>query len=284
MNMNTRRILRKGHRFLIHVILVVLAIINIYPLLWMVSSSLKDLPEFVSGGMNLIPRKIVWQNYIIAWRDAEFGRYIFNTLMLAVVPTLTSLFSSSMAGYAIARKEFVGRKIIIGLALVTMFLPGGLSIIPLFRVIHRLNLASTLVGVLLPGMGGNFMWMLFFYGFYSSISTGAIQLEDAARIDGATFFQSYWHVMLPLAEPMFATLGIMGFIGGWNSFLWPLVVGLGKPSLRTITVGLFSFRGEHLTEWTLLCAGTTMGLLPILVVFFLAQRWIIEGLSGAIKM
>lgn len=275
---------RNLQRFVIQAVLLVVAIINIYPFLWMISSSLKDLPEFALGGLNLIPQRIVWENYPTAWAEAEFGRYFANTTMLAVIPTLSSLFASAMAGYALARKEFAGRRLFLTVSVVVMFIPGGLTVIPVFKIIYTLRLVGSMLGVMLPGLGGNLLWVLFFYGFYSSISTGVAELEDATRIDGATLFQSFWHVMLPLGRPMFATLGILGFIGGWNSFLWPLVVSLGKPDLQTITVGLFSFRGEHLTEWTLLSAGTTMGLLPIIIVFFFCQRWIIEGLAGAIKM
>jgi len=275
---------RKFGRTLLYLGLIVGGFFYIYPFLWMVSASFKTLPEFARGGLSLIPQTIHWQNYLTAWREAEFSRYFLNTVALATIPTITSLISTSMAGYALATRRFPGRKIYIGGAVVMMFLPHGLTVIPVFMLIHKLGLLHTLLGVMLPSMGGSLMQALFFLGYYSSISTGAKTLEEAARVDGAGFFQTYWRIMMPLGRPMFATLGILAFISGWNNFYWPLVISLGDPKLRTLPVGLYAFRGEHITEWTLLCAGTTMALIPIILLFLFFQRYIIEGLAGAIKM
>ncbi|MBI2914744.1 MAG: carbohydrate ABC transporter permease [Firmicutes bacterium] len=268
---------------LLYLALIVGGFINIYPFLWMVSVSFKDLPEFARGGLNLIPSVVHWDNYTTAWTEAEFGRYFFNTSFIAIVPTVTSLLTAAMAGYALARRNFPGKTIFIVGAVVMMFIPHGFTVIPVFTIIWKLGLLHTLLGVILPGLSGGLLTALIFMAYYTSVSTGASELEDAAKIDGATFFQTFWYVMLPLGRPMMATWGVLGFIGGWNSFIWPLIVSLGNEELRTLTVGLYAFREEHMTEWTLLMAGTTIGLVPIIVLFFIAQRWIIEGLAGAIK-
>lgn len=267
-----------------HIFLFAVAILYIYPFLWMVSGSLRTLGGFASAGLGLIPKKVVWHNYVEAWTEAEFSKYFLNTVLYSTVPTITSLLFSAMAGYALSIRTMPGRRTLIGLMLVMMFLPAGFTIIPVFMLIHRLGLVGSRLGVMLPGMWGSFMYALFFMGFYTSIESGAVSLRDAAVIDGCNFYQTFSNVMLPLGRPMFATLAILGFMGAWNSFFWPLVVTMGNEDMRPIMVGLFTFKGEHMIEWTLLLAGTTIALVPILLVFFFAQKQVVEGMAGAIKM
>jgi len=279
------RIQRQVRIIVIHVFLALVALIYIYPFLWMLGASFKDLGEFASAsGLGLIPKVIKWDNYVVAWREAEFSKYFLNSVFYSVVPLITSLLLSAMAGYSLSLRNLPGRGVLIGALVVMMFLPAGYTIIPVFMLMQKLGLVGTRLGVILPSMGPNLTWVLLFMAFYSSMSSGTASLQDAATIDGASFFQTFWYIMLPLGRPMFATWGIFGFLTAWNNFLWPLVITMGNESLRPLVVGLYTFRGEHMIEWTLLMAGTTIALIPIVIVFFLAQKQIIEGMAGAIKM
>ena len=252
-----------------------------YPFIWMISGSLKSKSEFFGSGLNLLPQQLLWENYGQAWQKANFGIYFKNTVFVTLVTTLLVVIITSMAGYALARHNFPGKKLIVGCILVTMFLPKGYTIVPIFELVKSLGLLNTLWAVVLVNTATSMIFNTFlFIAYYTTLSK---ELEEAAVIDGANPFTIYWRIAFPLAKPMIGTVILFEFIDNWNSFFIPLVFTLGRPDLRTIAVGMYAFMGQQSTEWTFMCAAATMSLLPTLLVFFFMQRLFVEGISGAIR-
>ncbi|GAA4996767.1 carbohydrate ABC transporter permease [Actinopolymorpha pittospori] len=271
----------RGMRALAHVALLVAGIAWMYPFLWTLGSSLKDNGEFFNRGLNPLPENFVWSNYAQAWQQASFGRYFLNTLLITAGTTVATLAVTAMAGYVLARTTFPGKKVCLVLISTTLFLPHGYTIIPTFDLVDRLGLLNSLWSIILVQAAGGIVFGTFlFMGYFMTI---APELEDAARIDGANFHQIFWRVMLPLSGPMIATVGLFTAISAWNSFFIPLVFTLARPDLRTLAVGMYSFIGENSTQWTLLCAGSVITLVPIIVLFLLLQRFFVNGLAGAVK-
>lgn len=274
---------RKGpnRMLLTHIILLAGGILWMYPFLWTLSSSLKSTEGFFSEGLSIIPKEFEWSNYVGAWNEASFGQYFINTIVTTVATVAFTLLFTSMAGFVLARRQFPGKKLVIGIIGVSLFLPHGYTIVPVFDLIQRLGLLNTLWSIIVVQTGGGMVFSTFlFMGYFSTIDAA---LDDAARVDGATFIQLYWRVMLPLAGPMLATVALFSFISNWNSFLVPLVFTLGVPELRTLAVGMYAFIGQNSTNWTYLCAGSVITLAPIMLIFVLLQRYFINGIAGAIK-
>ena len=268
-------------RTIFHVALAVFGFLYMYPFLWMLSGSLKTQQEFLGSGMNLWPKQAMWQNYLEAWQTAEFSIYFRNTALITIMTTAIVVVLTSMAGYALARSSFPGKKLIVGSILATMFLPRGYTIVPIFELVKNLNLLNTLGAVILVNAATGMVFNTFlFIGYFVTLPK---ELEEAAIIDGANFPMIYWRVALPLAKPMIGTVALFEFIDNWNSFFVPLVFTLSRPDLRTVSVGMYAFVGQHSTDWILMCAAATMSLLPTILLFFLLQRLFVEGLTGAIR-
>jgi ABC-type glycerol-3-phosphate transport system permease component len=268
-------------RTALHVALAAFGFLHMYPFLWMLSGSLKTRQEFLGRGASLLPQQAMWQNYVEAWQTARFGIYFKNTALVTVMTTSIVVLLTSMAGYALARSDFPGKKLVVGSVLVTMFLPRGYTIVPIFELIENLKLLNTLWAVILVNAATGMVFNTFlFIGYFTALPR---ELDEAAVIDGASFPTIYWRVALPLAKPMIGTVALFEFIDNWNSFFVPLVFTLGRPDLRTVAVGMYAFVGQHATDWTLMCAAAAMSLLPTVILFFLLQRLFVEGLTGAIR-
>lgn len=253
----------------------------LYPLFWVFGGSLKTTEDFFDAGLNPWPSDLQWGNYADAWRGASFGQYFLNTVILTAVAVTVVLAASSMAGYVLARTKFPGRGLALGLIAVTLFLPHGYTIIPVFDLVQRLHLLNTLWSVIVVQASGGLVFATFlFMGYFQSMDK---EIEEAAKIDGASFPQTFYKIMLPLSGSMAATVGLFTTITAWNSFFVPLVFTLARPDLRTLAVGMYAFIGENSTNWTLLCAGSVITLAPIIVLFLLLQRYFVNGLAGAVK-
>lgn len=264
-----------------HVALLVSGLAWLYPLFWALGSSLKSDDDFFTDGLNPMPSHFLWANYLNAWRDASFGRYFMNTILITVGTVVITLIVTSCAGYVLARTRFPGRGFCLGLVSATLFLPHGYTIIPVFDLMQRLHLLNSLWSVIIVQASGGVVFGTFlFMGYFMAIDK---ELEDAAQVDGANFHQTFARIMLPLSGPMLATVGLFTAISAWNSFFIPLVFTLGRPELRTLAIGMYAFIGENSTEWTLLCAGTVITLAPIILLFVLLQRFFVNGLAGAVK-
>ncbi|WP_020578116.1 carbohydrate ABC transporter permease [Actinopolymorpha alba] len=271
----------RGVRALTHAALLIGGLAWMYPFIWTLGSSFKDTDEFFNRGLNPMPERFLWSNYLEAWQQASFGRYFVNTLLITVGTTVGTLLITSMAGYVLGRTRFPGKKLCLVLISATLFLPHGYTIIPIFDLVDRIGLLNSLWSVILVQAAGGVVFGTFlFMGYFMSIDR---ELEDAARMDGASFHQTFWQIMLPLSGPMIATVGLFTAISAWNSFFIPLVFTLARPELRTLAVGMYSFIGENSTQWTLLCAGSVITLAPIIALFLLLQRFFVNGLAGAVK-
>jgi ABC-type glycerol-3-phosphate transport system permease component len=264
-----------------HLALLVIGFFYLFPFIWMVGSSFKTLPEFFSQGMDILPRQLRWENYIEAWTVAQFGTYFGNTVFITVMVVILSNLFSSMAAYVLIRTSIPGKKFLIGLIMVTFLLPKGYTILPIFEIIILLGLNNTLWSVIIVNTAGGLIFNSFLYmGYFTTIHR---EIEEAAIVDGASFPRLYWNIIMPLSGPMIATVTLLTFIANWNDFFTPLVFTLGKPELRTLAVGMFAFVSEHGTDWTLLCAGAAITIVPIIITFLFLQRYFIEGLAGAVK-
>lgn len=277
----TKRNLKQPRIAITVLILTVVSIIWIYPFLWMLGASLKKPLEIFGGGLSVMPEEWQWHNYARAWEDANFGRYLLNTFIVTSGATLLTLIQSSLTGYVLGRYSFIGKRPLVAVLLVTLFVPAGYTIIPLVELADTLGLLNSLWGLILV-LGGtvNIAAILLFTGYFSQLPK---ELEEASILDGAGFFQIFSRIMLPLASPVIATVTILTYLTVWNNFFVPLVFTFSRPELRTLSVGMLAFVGTHETDWSGMAAGATIALLPVMALFLVLQRYYIEGLAGAVK-
>lgn len=261
--------------------LAVLSLVWVYPFLWTLSASLKGSLEIFTSGLNLIPRNWAWENYSRAWEDAGFSRYMLNSVIITVGSVAVVLIRTSLTGYVLARYNFIGKKVVIGVFLATIFIPAGYTIIAVMKLSQELGLLNTHLGIILALSGGGHVAAILLYaGYFSRIPR---ELEEAAVLDGASFFQIFRSIMLPLAGPVTATVSVLTFLSTWNAFFVPLVFTFSRPDLRTLAVGMLAFRGEHSTDWSGLAAAATLSLIPVMLLFMFLQRYFMEGIAGAVK-
>ncbi|MCA0294846.1 MAG: carbohydrate ABC transporter permease [Actinobacteria bacterium] len=265
-----------------------IAVCTVGPLLWTISTSLKPAADILSGYLELIPRNPTVENYVTVFTDTPFARYLFNSMFLAVAGTVTNVVFGSMGGYALARLRFRGRRVVFGGFLASMMIPTIVTMIPTFLVLRFFPLAggndifgqggfgfiNTYWAVIIPFAAGPFA-VFFMKQVFEALPD---ELGEAARVDGAGEFRIFSRVYAPLARTGMAVLGVLTFQAGWNSFLWPLIV-LNDPSLFTVQVALSSFITEHETNYGPLMAGTIASTIPVLLVFVLAQRYIVQGVA-----
>lgn len=268
-------------KLLLYAALLVGGFFWVYPFLWALAGSFRTESGFFNEGLSIIPKEFLTQNYADAWTQASFGQYFLNTVFITVLTVCFTLIFTSMAGFVLARTRFPGKTVLIVLIAVTLFLPHGYTIVPVFDLINHLGLLDTLWSVIIIETAGNMVFSTFlFMGYFSTMDR---ELEDAARVDGAGFHQLFWRVMFPLSRPMLATIGLFTFIGSWNNFLIPLVFTLGDSDMRTLPVGLYAFIAQTSTNWTLLCAASVISLVPTILVFIFTQRHVINAFQGAVK-
>lgn len=260
--------------------LAALCCVWVYPFLWMISTSLKDTAE-IFAGTGLIPERPMFDNYARAWTEAHMGDYFVNTLIVTGGSVLIVSISSALLGYVLGRFSFPGKSALLLAFVATVFVPQGFTIIPIFEMLSFLGLSDDLVGLTLATSGhGIAIYVLLFAGYFKQLPD---ELEDAATMDGVSFFQVFWYIMLPLARPMFITVVIMQVLHAWNDFLLPLVITLANPGIRTLSVGIYAFKGEQSIDWSGMAAASTLSVIPIVLLFILLQRYFINGLAGAVK-
>lgn len=251
-----------------------------YPFIWLISNSFKTQSEMFMNGLRLIPDEIIFDNFVRAWESAKFSIYIANSFIVTFGVVAMVLFVASTSGYAL-RNDFPGKKFIITLLLTTMFFPSSVSILPLYQIINAFGLNNSYAGIILAMAGPAHVMAIFLFMKY--FATIPKELEEAAFMDGAKVPRIFLTIIVPLAKPIFATVFIFNFISSWNNFMVPLIFTLNKPTLRTIGVGLYSFFGENSSDWTGLCAATTIATLPIIIIFLFFQDAFMDGLGGSVK-
>lgn len=272
---------KRTSRIIIFSILTLGAIILLSPIWWMFITSFKSMEEILTYPPTFWPNEWHLENYIVTWQTGSFTRYTLNTLFIAAVTVIANVFSNSFIAYGFAKIEFPGKKFLFMILLSTMMLPGFVTLIPTYILFSQLGWLDTYLPLLVPQFFGSAFNIFLVRQYYSTISDDLI---EAAIMDGANHFQIWWRIMLPLSKPALATIAVFSFNGAWNDFLGPLLY-INDPSLYTLQIGLQVFQGQVATQWNYLMAGSLLVLLPVIVLFFIFQRYFIEGMniSGGIK-
>lgn len=259
---------------LMYMVLVALAIVMLFPYYYMVINAFKGTRGFATDPYSLIPKTVSFESIIYAWGTGQIGLYLKNSMLYASIVVIVQTAFNSMAAYAFARIEFPGRNLLFLGVLATMMLPYSVLLIPTYLIVWWLGLANTIPGVVIPAFASAYgIFML--RQFFLNIPT---ELEDAARIDGCNRLRIYLQIILPLSQAALVTVALFTFIGEWSSFIWPLVV-LSNFKLYPITVGISLFRGEHSLYYDRVFAASLIATLPLLIIFFFGQRYIIGGIS-----
>lgn len=254
--------------------LILGSIVMILPFLWVISTSLKTNAEVFAYPIIWIPQTIKWSNYREVLDLLPFARYLFNTAFVTVSVTILELLTASLAAFAFARLRFPGRDKLFLLYLGTLMIPGQVTLIPNFLLMRWFGWIDTYMALIIPSAFSAFGTFLL-RQFFMSIPR---ELEEAARVDGASPFRVYWQIVMPLSGPALATLAVFSFMAQWNAFLWPMIVTHGEHT-RTLTVGLRFFQDELVTQFNYLMAGTVMSIIPILVLFLVLQRYFVRGIA-----
>lgn len=245
------------------------------PFAWMVSNSLKSLAEIYQFPPRFLPAVPLWSNYVDAWNALPFDRFFLNSLIVSLATTAGVIITCSLAGYSFARLRYPGRDKIFLAYLATMMIPFPVLMVPLFVIMKNLQLVDTLWALILPAIftpAGTFLMRQF-------ILTLPRELEEAARVDGCSFFGIYWRIVLPLMKPVIATLGIFTFLGSWNEFLWPLIT-INSIDNKTLPLGLtmFQSRLSGRTPWNEVMASATFTIIPVLILFVVGQKYYVKGI------
>jgi multiple sugar transport system permease protein len=240
----------------------------------MVLTAFKSAPEVAANPPTWWPREWHAENFVAAWNFAPFGRYLLNSLIMAGGIAILQTVTSAFTAYAFARLKFRGRDLLFLLYLGTLMIPPQVTVIPQFILVREFGWIDTYQGLIIPQAFtafGVFLLRQFFLGI-------PFELEDAARVDGATRFGCFWRIILPLSGPALATLAVFAFLFHWNNLLWPLIVANTDATIP-IVVGLRQFQGQYGTDWNLLMAAAAIATIPVVVVYLLAQRWFVRGIT-----
>ena len=268
------RILSGVKRGGIHILLTGGAILFTIPFLWMVSTSLKAPADILLVPPKWIPDPIVWRNYPEAWTSLPFNKFLLNTCTITLFSIIGTVFSCPLVAFSFSRLRFPGRDFWFVVLIATMMLPMHVTMIPRFILFQKLGWLNTFNPLIVPAYFGSAFYIFLLRQFFMTLPR---ELDDAAVIDGCNTFGIYWQIILPLAKPALAAVAVFSFISNWNAFLAPLIY-LTDMEKMTIAVGLQMFRGQYTTEMHLLMAASTVAVLPILIVFFIAQKYFIQGI------
>ena len=264
-----------------HLVLLAIGLIWVYPFLWMISASFKSQNEFFNNRLGLIPQAPTLDNIKRIWVKANFGSYFLNTVVVTCFAVVLVLIITMLAGYAMGRYKFVGRNLMMGIFVGSIAIPLVSTIIPTYEVVKGMHLTGTKTGLVLAQAGGaHVIFLMLFTSFFAYIP---MELEEAAKIDGCSFFRIFFNIMMPLCKPIATTVVIMETIWTWNAFMLPLVLTLNNPASRTLAVGLYAFKGENTVDWTGIAAGGTIAVIPVIILFIILQRHFVEGIAGAVK-
>jgi multiple sugar transport system permease protein len=260
---------------ILHLFTVLLGFIFALPLIWMISSSLKSSNMIFQVPPQWIPNPVQWSNYPESLQYIQFLKYLRNTLIIAIPGTLGAVVSAALAGYGFSRVHWPGRNILFICLIATMILPYSVTMIPVFIIFRKLNWVGTFLPLIVPPFLGSAFNIFLVRQFMMSIPE---EMLEAARIDGATEFQIFVTLMLPLCTPVLAVIGLFHFIGSWSDYLGPLLY-LRNQEMYTLAIGLTSFLGGHMERWELLMAASVVTVSPIIILFFFTQRTFIEGIT-----
>ncbi len=255
-------------------LLVGMTFIYMGPFLFSLSISLNAEQDVFQWPIKLIPQKWTFKNYIQIWEDLPFGRWLTNSLIISIIQTISNVFFSSLAGFAFARLRFPGRNFFFSLFMASLMIPGIILLIPKFIVLNEFHLINTYSGIILPGLV-SVVNIFLMKQFFETIPKA---LEEAALIDGCSYFKIYWKIFLPISKPALAAVAIYTFQGSWNEFMWTVIVTTTS-DMFTLPVGMNFLKNEFLVNWPLLMAGTILISLPTLVIFIVFQRYFVQGVG-----
>ena len=263
-------------RFVLYAVIIGFAILFIAPFLWLISNSLKDAAHAFDASW--IPDPVAWSNYVRIFQEIPLLLMARNSIIVSVLGVLAVLLSSSMIAYGLARLRFPGRRVVFLAVLGTMLLPGAVTMVPVYLIWKKLGLVNTLYPLWLGNLFGSSFYIFMLRQFFMGLPQDLI---DAARVDGASYYRIYWQVLLPLVRPALLTVAVFEFQARWNDFMGPLIY-IQNPNLRTLPLGLqllVQQLGYGQFRWELLFAATVLVTLPMIVIFFLAQRSFIQGIA-----
>jgi len=273
----SHKVLVWSGRTIVNLLIMVGGFSMLLPFVWMLITSFKTDPQVMKIPFEWIPKPWIFTNYpdILLQPSFHFWKYLVNSTIVTVTVTVISLFFNAMAGYAFAKYNFPGRDIVFFILLGTIMVPIHVTLIPVFVLMRYLGWADTYQGLIVRNLAfafGIFLMRQFFM-------TIPKELLDAGRMDGAGEFRIFWQIVLPLSKPALATLGVFTFLGSWNDFLWPLVI-ISKDTMRTLPLAIASLAaGYYVLSWPILMAGATLATLPVIVIFFMLQRYFVEGIT-----
>ncbi|WP_318767537.1 carbohydrate ABC transporter permease [Lactiplantibacillus carotarum] len=249
-------------------------LVMILPFIWMVITSLQPAGVALTVPSHWLPRSWQWSNYWTAWHAAPFTRYCVNSLIVTTVVTVSQLLTSVLAAFAFTHFQFYGRRTLFGILIASMMIPGELLLIPNFVTLTQLHWINTYAALIVPWLTSVFAMFTLHQAFQAQPKT----TYYAAMIDGASDWQYLWHVLVPAHRTTLTAVTVLQAIGSWNAFMWPLIV-TNSDQLRTLPVGLMTFKGDAGTNYPLLMASTVFVLLPLLVLYLLLQKYIIAGIT-----
>jgi multiple sugar transport system permease protein len=272
-----RRAVRWLGRGLLYALLIAGGLFMLMPFLWMASASLKNQGEIFAYPPEFIPQHPRWDNFSQITRFVPFERYVTNSTLIAVLSVIGQLLSCSMAAYAWARIPFRGREVFFMTLMAALIIPPQVTLVPLFVMMTKINWVDTYYPIVLPfWLGGAFGTFLLRQWFL----TVPRDLEDAAKLDGAGLWRIFWSIYLPLCKPALATVAVFTFLLQWNDLLRPLVF-LSSRNKLTLTVGLAALRAQYSTYWNLLMAGALLSVIPVMILFVVAQRYFVRGVTSS---
>jgi putative chitobiose transport system permease protein len=254
-----------------------IAVVMLMPLLWLVSTAFKSPTENIfQFPPQLWPSQPTLGNFVTVWQTNPFGRYLLNSLLVALLTVVFNLTFCALAAYPLARLQFWGRDWLFTAVVSTIMIPFQIVMIPLYILAVQLGLKNSYLGVIFPAIASAFGIFLLRQAFQGVPK----ELEEAARIDGCSELGIWWYVMLPAIRPALVTLSIFVFIGSWSDFLWPLII-LDRPEYYTLPLGVATLAGTFSLDWRLIAAGSVISIVPVLVFFLLMQRYIIPSEAGS---
>lgn len=261
-----------------YVVIIAIGLVFLMPLAWLVSTSLKVSGQEFTYPPQWIPRPVAWDNYVKVFQipGLPFGRFMLNTIFIVIVNMIGGITSATLVAYSFARLRYPGRNFFFSLCISTMMLPGIVTLIPTYIMWSRLKLVDSYVPLTAPSFfGGGAFFIFLTRQFFLGLP---YELEEAARIDGASSIHIWWRIMLPLSGPVLAAMAIFSFQGHWNEFLQPLIY-LNTNTKFTMAIGLRAMQGMYGGEWNQIMAASTIMVVPVVTLFFVAQRYFMRGIA-----
>ncbi|MCZ8516260.1 carbohydrate ABC transporter permease [Paenibacillus filicis] len=266
---------RTQHIWLVYSLLILISIGMIMPFFWMVTSSLKPLEHMMSDPIRWFEWPPLWSNYPKALKTIPFWNQLGNTVLLSVMSVLGTVLSSSMVAYGLAKIDWPGRKLLFSVLLATMFLPGFVTFVPTYLIFRDLGWLGTYLPLIVPTFLGVPYYIFVLRQFFLTIPES---VTEAARIDAASDWRIFWQIILPLSKPALTTVALLSFVGAWTDYTGPLIY-LSTPDHWTLSLGLKQFLNTHNADWNLLMAASVVFTLPMVIIFFLGQKYFMEGIT-----